>query len=339
VRKEKYDNINLLKFIATICVILIHVVSGDLYKYGTISNSDWNIANAINSISRICVPVFLMVSGALLLSKDESIEDFFKKRFLRIIPKFLLFSIFYYLIDVYYLHHQVHNFIVSLLQGEVFYHLWYVYMILGIYLLAPFLRKIIHNIEDKYVWYFLIVWFFFMSLIPFIEFVTKLNLKIYNPLGQYIGYFILGYYLLNTRKIKQIPLIVFNLIFALLTVVLSYYYTKKSGKLVDYFYNYHSITVFFQSITIYLIVIGTNLTNILEKATKLDKIIKEGSRLSFDIYLIHPIILLLLEQNIKLRMNYSFYIIISFTITVITSYIIAKSIEFLLNKRRKKLWL
>jgi peptidoglycan/LPS O-acetylase OafA/YrhL len=77
----------------------------------------------------------------------------------------------------------------------------------------------------------------------------------------------------------------------------------------------------------------------LEKATKLDKIIKEGSRLSFDIYLIHPIILLLLEQNIKLRMNYSFYIIISFTITVITSYIIAKSIEFLLNKRRKKLWL
>ena len=131
----------------------------------------------------------------------------------------------------------------------------------------------------------------------------------------------------------------FNLVFALLTVVLSYYYTKKSGKLVDYFYNYHSITVFFQSITIYLIVIGTNLTNILEKAIKLDKIIKEGSRLSFDIYLIHPIILLLLEENIKLRMNYSFYIIISFTITVITSYIIAKSIEFLLNKRRKKLWL
>ena len=151
-RKEKYDNINLLKFIATICVILIHVVSGDLYKYGTVSNSDWNIANAINSISRICVPVFLMVSGALLLSKDESIEDFFKKRFLRIIPKFLLFSIFYYLIDVYYLHHQVHNFIVSLLQGEVFYHLWYVYMILGIYLLAPFLRKFIHIIEVNYVW-------------------------------------------------------------------------------------------------------------------------------------------------------------------------------------------
>ncbi len=337
--KSKYDNIDLLKFIAIICVIFIHIVSGDLYKYGIIPNKYWNVANVINSLSRVCVPIFVMVSGALLLSKDESMKNFFKKRFLRIIPSFLLFSIFYYLIDIYYLEQKNTNFIIYMLQGKIFYHLWYIYMILGIYLLVPFFRKVVYNIENKYILYFIIVWFLFMILIPFLEFITKINFKVYNTVGQYIGYFILGYYLINMdTKIfinKYKILITINILFTLLTILLSYYYTKSENKLVDYFYNYHSITVFFQSISIYLIVINLNFQNFLKNRKILKMTVDEISRLSFNIYLIHPIILLILERNIKLTMNYIVYIIFSFFITILLSYIVAKIFEYLLLYRRR----
>ena len=54
-------------------------------------------ANIIDSFSRMCVPIFVMVSGFFLLRKDEDVKVFFKKRFVKIIPKFFIYSVVFFI--------------------------------------------------------------------------------------------------------------------------------------------------------------------------------------------------------------------------------------------------
>ena len=82
--REKIIWIDNLRVIATIAVIMLHVSAPILYKYGSISNYIWNIGNLFDGMVRWCVPIFFMLSGALLLNEDLEISSFLKKRLLRI---------------------------------------------------------------------------------------------------------------------------------------------------------------------------------------------------------------------------------------------------------------
>ena len=70
--------IDFLRFIAVFAVIAIHVLGPFRFLYGDIPNSDWLAASGINSVTRWAVPVFIMITGALLLSTERafSCEDY-----------------------------------------------------------------------------------------------------------------------------------------------------------------------------------------------------------------------------------------------------------------------
>ena len=78
--------IDFLRFIAVIAVIAIHVLGPFRYLYGEIPDSQWLAATSINSISRWAVPVFMMISGALLLSTDRAFncEHYLSKRLAKV---------------------------------------------------------------------------------------------------------------------------------------------------------------------------------------------------------------------------------------------------------------
>jgi peptidoglycan/LPS O-acetylase OafA/YrhL len=84
-----------VRAIATVSVILLHVAAPLLYQYRKIEISDWWIANSIDSAMRFCVPVFMMLTGALLLSKNEPTTLFYKKRFSRLVYPFVLWTTLY----------------------------------------------------------------------------------------------------------------------------------------------------------------------------------------------------------------------------------------------------
>ena len=77
-------------------------------------------------------------------------------------------------------------------------------MILSLYLITPFLRKVMVKIERKSINYLVFIWIIFMVLVPFLNVIFKKNIKVYSPAGQYIGYFLIGYLLaekpLNMKK-------------------------------------------------------------------------------------------------------------------------------------------
>jgi surface polysaccharide O-acyltransferase-like enzyme len=95
---EKTNNkywANNLRVLATISVILLHVAANILYQYTNIPQHIWWIGNIYDGLVRFSVPAFFMLTGALLLPKIEPVNVFLKKRFSRIFPPFLFWSLIY----------------------------------------------------------------------------------------------------------------------------------------------------------------------------------------------------------------------------------------------------
>ena len=124
-----------LRVNATIGVILIHASATILFRFTKVPADYWWFANLYNGGYRYVVPIFVMLSGALLLPREEAIGSFLKKSFMRIVLPFL----FYNLIFTFF-NWQVR------LRGKAFgysdgitwlgeqffngasYHFWYIYM-------------------------------------------------------------------------------------------------------------------------------------------------------------------------------------------------------------------
>ena len=121
-------------------------------------NVDWVVANLYDSVSRWSVPVMVMISGLLLLDpqKEYPIKIFFKKRFNKILIPLVFWSIVYtiwkYKTGIIAWQPLPAGLILkSFIDGTVFYHLWFVYMIIGLYISTPILRIFIkHATRERY---------------------------------------------------------------------------------------------------------------------------------------------------------------------------------------------
>ncbi|MCE7765474.1 acyltransferase family protein [Pseudomonas putida] len=149
---------------ACFMVVLLHIASAG----ATQLDDNWMSSNLYNSLVRSCVPLFLMLSGALLLNRTEGAITFYQKRFLRILPPLLFWSVFYALwrdtMGAGY--GSLWQATVAMLHGPVYYHLWYLYAIIGIYLFMPFMAKVYQHcgLQEKRV--FLGLWLVISCLLP-----------------------------------------------------------------------------------------------------------------------------------------------------------------------------
>ena len=244
--EEKNTYIIYLRVIATIFVVLINASTGFLYRIDTHA-FDWNYANWINAATRCSVPIFVIISGALLIPKEESTWTFYKKR----IPKLLYPFIFWTIIYLIYYFYKFTKFellsaekIWSISQDKILHganaHLWYLYMIIGLYLALPFIRKILIQISRREIEVFLVLWLLSMFLMskPLYAFMPKFDLTFFSG---YIGYLVLGYYLSNYDfKFKNKKLI-FPLIYILMVVIAAVgtqMLNTDVKKLNTFFYNY-----------------------------------------------------------------------------------------------------
>ena len=193
--------LDLLRVLATFAVILMHVAASEFYT--SFPSINWNVSMVYNSIVRWCVPMFVMISGALFLNPNKEItyRDILKKR----IPRLLLAYVFWVLFYVLY------GFILTQFEGfsalhfirraivSPRVHLWFLPMLMGVYLLIPMLRKIAQ--DRKLLCYALIIWivFVFVSFFGYsktFESATQFYpLFKMNSIVGYSGYFLLGYFL------------------------------------------------------------------------------------------------------------------------------------------------
>jgi len=287
----RYDYMDWLRVFAIFSVVGIHVVA-QLVADMNIGHQIWWFANLVDSALRNSVPLFFMMSGALLLTKkqDEPLIPFFQKRVSKVAIPLLVWSVFfiYYRKVMWFEEHTWQQMIKMVLTDSVFFHLWFLYVILGLYLMTPFLRQIVKASSKQHLLYFLGAWFVISSLFPFVPKFLDFSLALSAGLfSTYIGYFVLGaYLLLHPIKKKWLPLLgSLALIGYAVTAYGTYLLTlENNGKIDGFFYMYISPNTVM--IAIFLFVLFQQMSHIF----KPNRFIQMISFASLGIYLVHPII-------------------------------------------------
>ncbi|MBR0437044.1 MAG: acyltransferase family protein, partial [Clostridia bacterium] len=131
--KERQICFDVLKIIATFAVVMLHV-SAQHWFYVKLKTPEWRAFNLYDGSVRFPVPVFVMISGALFLSADRPLRQMYGKYILRIVTAFLFWSVLYAAIS-YVRGTALIEVLKEAIKGH--YHLWYLYMIAGLYVIVP----------------------------------------------------------------------------------------------------------------------------------------------------------------------------------------------------------
>jgi len=138
--------LGVLRVTAVFGVAALHIISLGL-KGTDPGTPAWWIANFYDVSTRWCVPVFIMISGALLLNprRSPSVGTFYRKRMHRILIPLVFWSVFYLGWQAYFEGITPRTVLVGLVRGNPYGHLWYLYMIAGLYLITPVLQPFLRG--------------------------------------------------------------------------------------------------------------------------------------------------------------------------------------------------
>ena len=109
---------------------------------------DWWVANILNAFSRFSVPMFVMISGCVLLGRNYETQNFYIKRGIRLLPALLFWSLFYIAFDYVFNDKELSSILWKLkigifISGKAYFHLWYLSMLICLMLFAPFINNYI----------------------------------------------------------------------------------------------------------------------------------------------------------------------------------------------------
>lgn len=211
--------IDLTRSFACLCVIISHApIPGGANLFGILSFSNYY------SVSGASV-LFFMISGALVLNKPQSFAAFLKTRLTRIFLPMVIWSIIILISNAIYHHQSISEFLskISVIPfAPVVGVYWFIYTIMGIYLLTPILSHWLNSSTKRDCEIVLSLWFITL-LIPYIKIFYPPICSVVDNIGYlfyfsgYLGYAILGFYLRRYVNISTISLN--NLIFVTLVAL------------------------------------------------------------------------------------------------------------------------
>lgn len=294
--KKRILYLDILRVIACFAVIMIHVTVSN-WNTTSVYEFEWKVFNFYYLSFRFCVPVFVMISGVFFLEPDKNID--LKKilnNILRIVQVFIFWSLIYETYSVVVKRGTINLiFFINIIYGH--YHMWFLFMIVGLYIITPFLREIAK--DKRLIEYFIILSFIFGYLVNFLMFIPKMNtiieviinkMNLFFVLG-YTGYFFTGYYLNKYELDLRIKKLIYILaiISLLATILISSFLSIKSGKPNSSLCGYLLPNTFVISCAIFIF--------FKEKISKKKfgkyslRIIEKLSLLSLGIYMIHVLYL------------------------------------------------
>lgn len=198
--RERLLYLDLLRILATAFVVMLHSMGYYIDSAAMYGTRTWYVCILLNALVRTGVPLFFMMSGFLLLSdaRTASFSDFYRRRLPRVLLPFITWDV------VYFLYYRIaggktidlRDFFTELFSNGSAYHLWFVYTLGAMYLIAPFLRMLVERCTPRQMsWLWLLV-IFTGTIRPFINTVFNVHIFLFDPLMEgYLGYFLLGYLL------------------------------------------------------------------------------------------------------------------------------------------------
>jgi surface polysaccharide O-acyltransferase-like enzyme len=166
---------------------LVHTTHFPYFIPDTITSNDavisnWFTVDIYGAIANMGVPLFVMLSGALLLDAakaDEPMKVFYKKRFMRVGIPMIFWTIIYFAWSAFLNGQPLTS--VDVLKGVLMGssgHLWFLYLLVGLYMITPFLRILVKHMDRRKFQYLLLIWLVGNEAVPFINQFAPFG---YNP--------------------------------------------------------------------------------------------------------------------------------------------------------------
>lgn len=296
---------DLIRIISGFGVVLIHVTDPFLAWppfYG-VGGIEWLLVNIINAAFRIAVPLFIMLSGFLLLDllKDFDFKTFYKKRFLRIgFP--LIFWLVIFFIWQYFLGYPTTAVsIINRILSVNLEHLYFLFIILELYFVTPLFFVFMKNtapVSRRNMT--LIAIFFTLSLSAINVFFPKArvltNKNILTIFIPYISYYLSG------RVFANIPWIVRNsfYLFLIYSGLVLFTAFASNGVVNSYLRSYGSPNIMIMTFIIFITVLNVNPKTWLLKHPLIIYAVKAVASTIFGIYLIHTIIIDIFDRILEI---------------------------------------
>lgn len=288
------------KVITTYLVVLVHVANQLVYVPNSVPFSyDWWVGNIFISGLRHCPCLFVMLSGYLLLNpeKSEPTNVFYKKRSSRILIPLIFWSIFYLALTVVrgkYLDQDIStsSLLLKLLYGMPYYHMWFFYMIAGLYFFTPFLRRILPTLSGHELRNLTIVMFILATITQALNWFFGVPWPYFFVLFLYfIPYYFLGWYLGNIDSKISISKLILMLLAILSFTATGFAATTtiSNMNIAHYFYETLSPNVILLTIVWFLILKKLN------APTLPINLLKNLSKHSMGIFIMHPFLISLIS--------------------------------------------
>lgn len=327
---------DLLRCIAALAVVVIHVLGPYRDLVGQIDEVQWIVAIGLNGVSRWAVPVFLLISGALFVGdpREFEIKYYVKRRLLKVLIPFMVWSLFYAWLsgcNAYGFRWTVMKETLSnALHEATYYHLGFFYYFIPLYFFAPFFQWLVKHDRQEWLWGYVGIWLFTCTAFLFhIDGIWHYQLWLYS------GYLPLGYLLAyRTSGSRSEALIAgtIALVCALMTAYEVIQLCLDHGEYtIKRWLSYKTINVII--VASGLFIFTKYIADRIPESSK--QIVEFVSKFSLGIYILHPLIL----WPMQTFEWYHVHSVLTIPLWVIISYVSALALSWLLSRSAFTKWL
>ncbi|MEX6120209.1 acyltransferase [Providencia hangzhouensis] len=315
--------VDYLRAIACLCVVLLHVsviYVLNIEKIDDNNFSNWILSDYLNSITRICVPIFFMISGYFFFSEKKPKVKNFMRLFLSLLFYSLMAYVMYFTSS--FLFSDSKNIKYNFFSEPAFYHLWFFYPLIVIYLLSSFVK--IRN--DSAMLGFILISFIFVFLSKNLSVLTDISFgfsfdNFFSIDGSFVFYFLyavagacIGNIDIKKYNISSLFLILMIIIPSIIIAYLTYVKTMEKGYYFDVLFSFTSPLVYIMSISMFVLFIK------ISDRLNPSRVINLLSRNSLAIYGTHAFFIAILAKIFKYQNGNAFvFIPIVFVITLLCS--------------------
>ncbi len=319
--------IDVLRVLAAVAVAATHVVTASSYVSSfPVSGRTEELLEQIHTLLRWSVPVFCMITGFLYLGTDRTCTyRSLVKRILRLLGALLAGGMVYSILEQAFTQRQIGISMIGqaftdVLSGNVWDHLWYLYLAVGIYLVLPVFAPFFKSGSSKEIGILCTVSFLLSIVLPYAAEIFAAENAFYLPVSGYLFYVFLGGYL---GKVK-IPhgCVWTGVVLSVIAALILWFFPDFQEHLSK---PYLSLPVCVMAVTVFAA------AQVLLKDYHAGSWMRILSDCSWGVYLIHPLFL-----NVQLRLlginPLSFPLMVSIPLNVFLLFFISAAAVYLTQR-------
>lgn len=306
--RNRKSYLTVLRVLCMMSVVFLHSAAIPLRTY--YHTRLWHFFNLGTAICGAAVPLFFMLSGAGILNSSSAcdVNYLFRRRLPKVFIPFLFWSVLcalYYPLSAGFFTGDFHwpefwDALLHLQTKPAMVHLWFLYALIPLYLLSPFVKELCIHMGEKLLHYALMLWLILAIVFPTLERFTGSISPVFaimgglnpNVVSGYAGYFLLGWYLDQ----KEPPILTRTLLFfaaadtALITTG-TYFLTNMRSAYAEDFKSYLGFFTALLAACIFLL-----MKRLFKKNPPLPSLIEAIGALSFCVYLCHNLFIIFFSK-------------------------------------------